>query len=242
MDSTDERHVQLSLGLYLLGALDATERVAVERHLAGCAACRAESEELAGVAAAMALLSPEEGRQIAEEFGPRPPPPPASGRPGPARPPGRPTGSTRPARSRPRRRTVGLLGIGGLALVVLVSAGIFVGLAVGPAGPATGPRPQVAISLAATADTTTGATLSVVAVGDPTGVTVRATVSGLPAGTRYQLYLVTSDGTSRVVATWAGSGAPRQVTGDAPVAVADLSFFTVARADGTPVVTAAVPR
>jgi predicted anti-sigma-YlaC factor YlaD len=39
----------LSLGVYLLGALDAGERADVEAHLATCETCRAELEELAGL-------------------------------------------------------------------------------------------------------------------------------------------------------------------------------------------------
>jgi hypothetical protein len=39
----------LSLGVYLLGALDASERAEVDAHLATCETCRAELEELAGL-------------------------------------------------------------------------------------------------------------------------------------------------------------------------------------------------
>jgi anti-sigma factor RsiW len=39
----------LSLGVYLLGALDAGERAEVEAHLATCETCRAELDELAGL-------------------------------------------------------------------------------------------------------------------------------------------------------------------------------------------------
>lgn len=306
MDSTDEPHVRLSLGLYLLGAVDADERATIERHLAGCDACRAESEELAATVAAVALIPEDDRQAIAAEFGiPRPPagsadssatpgeappevataslgspPPPvasaaapevstvASEAPGaPEEPATVPTGaagddptaagrvrsaapatrpasrrerSVRPGRSRPRRRTRGLVGIGSLVLVVLVSAGIFVGVAVG--GRHTDPPRHVAISLAATAATTTGATLSAVAVSHGDGITVRAAVGGLHPGTRYQLVVVAADGDSHVVATWTASGQAREITGEAPVAVSELAFFTVARGDGTPVVSAAVPR
>ncbi|HEY3505722.1 MAG TPA: zf-HC2 domain-containing protein [Actinocatenispora sp.] len=305
MDSTDEPHVRLSLGLYLLGAVDAAERATIERHLAGCDACRAESEELAGTVAAVALIPDEDRQAIAAEFGiPRPPaappevstaslgspPPPLDASAAPAgsplappevstappaasevpaapeesatapaaagdgptgagrvrsaapatRPASRRPRSVRPGRSRPRRRTRGLVGIGSLVLVVLVSAGIFVGVAV--SGRHTDPQRHVAISLAATAATTTGATLSAVAVSHGDGITVRAAVGGLRPGTRYQLVVVAADGDSHVVATWTASGQAREVTGEAPVAVSELAFFTVARADGTPVVSAAVPR
>jgi len=42
-------------GAYVLGALDKAERAAFEDHLAGCAACREEVDELLGVAQALPL-------------------------------------------------------------------------------------------------------------------------------------------------------------------------------------------
>lgn len=47
-----------SAAAYALGALDAEERVAFERHLASCAACRAEVVELREAAAMMAYAAP----------------------------------------------------------------------------------------------------------------------------------------------------------------------------------------
>lgn len=280
MDSTDESHVQLSLGLYVLGALDATERAAVERHLAACADCRAESTELADTVAAVALLPESDTRAIIDEFGIRPriadptdspgttpaPPPPvaqdsadpdagpgsASGtrrRPGSTRPPapagggrGPGTRSGRAERywSRLRTPSRGVLGIGSLVIVVLVSAGVFLGLVTDHRG--TGPEARVSVTLAATADAPAGATLSAVAVGRDDGVTVRATVRGLRPGVRYQLYVVTANGTTHRAASWVGSAGTREVTGQVPVALTEVSFFTVARSDGTPVVSAAVPK
>lgn len=53
-----DRHDDLreSLGAYVLGHLDADEAAAVERHLAECADCRAEYDEIAPAAAALADL------------------------------------------------------------------------------------------------------------------------------------------------------------------------------------------
>lgn len=47
-------------GAYVLGALDADERAAFEAHLAGCAACRAATAEVAGLPALLATV-PREG-------------------------------------------------------------------------------------------------------------------------------------------------------------------------------------
>lgn len=53
--SCDE--IRLSLGLYTLGALDPEEIPLVEAHLAECAACRAERDELAGLPALLSRVS-----------------------------------------------------------------------------------------------------------------------------------------------------------------------------------------
>jgi anti-sigma factor RsiW len=45
---------RISLGVYVLGALEPAERAAVDAHLAGCEACRAE---LAGIEELPALLA-----------------------------------------------------------------------------------------------------------------------------------------------------------------------------------------
>ncbi|WP_433349863.1 zf-HC2 domain-containing protein [Micromonospora sp. CA-111912] len=258
-----------SLGMYLLGSLNPQERDEVERHLAVCPACLAESDELGEVVAVLALISEEDRRGIVEEFGaPRlpardaaaatsgaatsEPAPPAADRPvsdaasrtrtragtGP----GRPSSASRPG-TRRSVRARRLVGIAGPVLVVLISAGLFVGLAAGGEDGDSGRTAPADVTLAATAAADMdGATLSVVAVGHDGAVTVRATVTKLKPGTRYQLYAVTTDGNTHLVAGWVGSDTVPEVTGEAPVDVGALSFFAVTRADGTPVVSAYVSR
>jgi hypothetical protein len=128
-----------------------------------------------------------------------------------------------------------LLGIGALAVVVVLSVGVVLGsLLGGSAG--SGPT---SITLAATAaDEASGATLSVSVSSQRAGVAVRASVSGLVEGGRYELYAVDRAGRTFVVSTWIGSSGVREVTGSAPVVLDDLTFFTVTRGDGTPVVSA----
>ncbi|GAB2442782.1 hypothetical protein GCM10027187_00780 [Streptosporangium sandarakinum] len=53
----------MSLGVYALGALEPEERVLVEAHLAECAACRTEAEELGGVAALLGRVAEEDVAQ-----------------------------------------------------------------------------------------------------------------------------------------------------------------------------------
>ncbi|MEU8206998.1 zf-HC2 domain-containing protein [Streptosporangium sp. NPDC049046] len=57
--------VRISLGVYTLGALEPDERVLVEAHLAECAECRAELEELAGVATFLGRVSEGDVAQVA---------------------------------------------------------------------------------------------------------------------------------------------------------------------------------
>ncbi|GLX10248.1 zf-HC2 domain-containing protein [Microbispora sp. NBRC 16548] len=52
--------VRISLGAYVLGALDAEETAEVEAHLENCAACRAELAELSGLPPLLARVSAED--------------------------------------------------------------------------------------------------------------------------------------------------------------------------------------
>ncbi|MGC5009151.1 anti-sigma factor family protein [Streptosporangium sp. DT93] len=61
--------VRMSLGVYALGALEPDEQVLVEAHLAGCARCRAELEELAGVATFLGKVSQDDVAQVASPPG-----------------------------------------------------------------------------------------------------------------------------------------------------------------------------
>ncbi len=247
MAEVAEPHIRESLGLYVLGALADDESDRVEQHLLGCPVCQRELDDLSEASAALTVLTAEDRRAIVEQFGPSAPGP------GPVRPsaqrtePGTRTDSRRPGDARRsgrrsglpvrlrRRRTRLLLSIGGLAALVVLSIGVVLGSAlVGSNG--TGPT---GITLAATAaDRVSGASLSVSVTGDHGGVTIRATVTGLVEGSRYELYAVDSDGKTWVVSTWIGSSGVRELTGSLPVPVSRLSFFTVVQGEGTTVVSA----
>ncbi|MFD8531349.1 anti-sigma factor family protein [Streptosporangium canum] len=62
MTTCDE--VRMSLGAYVLGALEPEECVLVEAHLAECAGCQAEFEELTGVATFLGRVSEEDVAQV----------------------------------------------------------------------------------------------------------------------------------------------------------------------------------
>jgi hypothetical protein len=63
-----DEHVQLGLGLYVLGALSVHEAAEIEGHLARCASCRDECDQLAEVRAFLALADEDAGA-IIDEFG-----------------------------------------------------------------------------------------------------------------------------------------------------------------------------
>lgn len=64
-----------ALGAYVLGALDLDEHQQVRAHLADCAQCRAEYDQLAGVPSLLATVTPEQAEQVAADLaGDRPVP------------------------------------------------------------------------------------------------------------------------------------------------------------------------
>ena len=66
---SDDVHVREELGLYLLGELKGDERDRVERHLARCADCCIEADELGAEVEPLALVTPQYVRDLIAEFG-----------------------------------------------------------------------------------------------------------------------------------------------------------------------------
>jgi hypothetical protein len=59
-DTMDCPQARISLGVYVLGALEPAERAAVDAHLATCARCRAEHAEIEDLPALLASLSTDD--------------------------------------------------------------------------------------------------------------------------------------------------------------------------------------
>jgi len=57
---------RISLGVYVLGAIDPAERAMVDAHLETCQECRDELDGLAGLPALLAMVSTEEALQLGE--------------------------------------------------------------------------------------------------------------------------------------------------------------------------------
>jgi anti-sigma factor RsiW len=60
------KRIRMLLGVFVLGGLRGQEESMVSAHLAGCARCQAECDELAEVPALLDLLTPEEAAQAGQ--------------------------------------------------------------------------------------------------------------------------------------------------------------------------------
>jgi predicted anti-sigma-YlaC factor YlaD len=58
------RQIRLDLGVYLLGAIGAADRSAVDAHLAWCAACRDELAELAGLPGLLSRVTADDADSL----------------------------------------------------------------------------------------------------------------------------------------------------------------------------------
>ena len=68
-------HVREALGVYVLGAIDPTERALVDQHLAVCRECRDELAGLADLPALLGRVIPGEAERAAGISPPAAPPP-----------------------------------------------------------------------------------------------------------------------------------------------------------------------
>jgi Putative zinc-finger len=207
MDCSEAR---LSLGVYVLGAIDPAERALVDSHLAGCRECRDELAGLAGLPALLARVGTEEALALAATDG--------SGAPGAlsAGEAGEVTGEGKAqsrellgkaldlaaARRRRRRWREAVLGA---AAALIIAVGVFGGLRLA-SGPAKSPQATAATDWGPALgqwETATGGaqgmdgTVMYRPMGWGTQLTVK--VTGIPVGTMCQLWILGS-GNRRVLA------------------------------------------
>jgi len=166
-----------SLGPYLLGAVDARERAAVEAHLAVCATCRATADELRPVSVLLGrlhvddLAPPEPSPRLLERL----------------------LAAQATAR---RRRRVGVM----MAAAALVAAVGVAGGVVGAGGPAQEPTVRtVAVAAAETAD---GITATAWLTPNATGTGIRLRLDGVPGGEWCSLVVRDRDGRTQTAASW----------------------------------------
>jgi predicted anti-sigma-YlaC factor YlaD len=197
MDCSEAR---LSLGVYVLGAIDPAERGLVDSHLTSCRDCRDELAGLAGLPALLARVAPEEAIALAETDGP------TLAEDEESAPPRQLLGTvldlTKARRRRRRWTEVGL----SAAAALIIAAGVFGGLRLS-SSPAQGGQSGLPVGTAAGPwETTTGQTADMTAtvmyrpMGWGTQLAVK--VSGIPIGTSCELWVIGADGSRTLAGGW----------------------------------------
>ncbi len=222
-DCTDAR---LSLGVYVLGAIDPAERALVDAHLLTCRDCRDELAGLAGLPALLARVNPDEisrfraddtVRTVTDD-----------------RPPGELIGTVLDLAEARRRRTRWRF-LAAAAAVVAIAGGLFGGLS------SIGTTRTVVVPFSAqaghsgpwetvqTANHVTGATGSVSYSQRSWGTTFQVLVDHIPVGTTCQLWVVHPDGTRTQVAAWTTARDEGKVwyPGSMPSSAESISSFQI---------------
>lgn len=220
--------IRPALGVYILGAISPADRSTVDRHLAGCADCRAELTGLAALPGRLGSVPAADvtslgGRDAAEGAGRR------------ERPPDVPlqTLLARTARIRKRLRWRRLAVAA--AAVLIVGGGAVAGSRVLYA-PATRPAAS-AVPWAATvtgSDPQTGMSATVRYLRQPWGLALQVQVSGISAGTRCELQVIDARGQDVSAGSWtvAAGYARAWYPASSPFPPADVRGFEITTARG----------
>lgn len=214
-------HDHTSLAAYALRALDPVEARAVDAHLAGCAACRAELHALSELEAALGEVPPEafldgppEGGDLLLQRTLRR------------------VRTERVRADRPRRLLVAA-GVVGLLAATLVG-GTLLGRATAPAPQAVGPSPGVSAPAArifAASDPATGASMTVALTPANGWVRVHVKAEGIRAGQQCRLEVVDKRGNVQQAGSWlvspTGAKQGTMLDGSALVAPADVASVDV---------------
>jgi hypothetical protein len=194
---------RVSLGVYVLGAIDPAERALVEAHLTTCRDCRDELAGLAALPALLARVTTEEAIALAASDGP-PPAGQGGGRDAPPELLATVIDLTAARRRRRRWRDASL----GVAAALIVAVGAFAGLYAG-ASPGSSPAASgvnytgQANGPWRTATTSAGgmsASVSYRSMG--WGTQLAAKVSGIPIGTSCQLWVIGPGGRRTLAGGW----------------------------------------
>lgn len=213
---------------YVLGALSAADRGEYERHLDGCALCRAAVAELAPTAGLLSRLSPERARAI-DGTGPEPRAVPAAPAPSLR---GR---IVRTARRR-RRRAVGLwLGAAAAALLVIAVPSVVALTTPSDAGGTVYALDDVAgAPLEASVKLTSvewGTRIDLVC--EYTGEVLDAPPGGWP----YALAVTDDTGATTMLSTWrAGPGSTTELSAGTDVSASRIDSIEIRTVDGDRVV------
>lgn len=208
-----------ALGAFVLGQLDDEERRDVEQHLATCADCRLELDEISPLVAALRTVDPDDVHPVGIV-----PPAELDAR----------IRSALPAAPHGLRRWAPLTGA---VLAAAAAAAVVTTIVVSdePAGPTVIAVPRVTSAQ--------GVTASAGLVNHTWGLEIKLKTAGLPAGERFEMWIVGRDGIPREAGGFLGVTPGVTITCDmsSSILLRDAASFRVLDAAGTEVISAALP-
>lgn len=250
----DHQVLRERLGAYVLDGLDAAERDALDAHLAGCPACRAELAAIAPLAGPLRAVDPDRIagpttesteltdaagaapptgfdailRRVREESGEAPPPQPSPPRPPsppPSAPPSAPVVPLEPRRRAGWAGRTGLLVAAGAVVVALAGGAAGYGLGVRSA---EGPREPVSVQALVP-----GVEADAATVGHTWGVEVVLTARGFDPGRTYLVAVTDREGRAVAAGAFVGTGGTEMVCRlNSPVLPQDATGFVVTTGQG----------
>jgi anti-sigma factor RsiW len=218
----DCAEARMSLGVYVLGAIDPAERALVDAHLATCKDCRDELAGLAGIPALLARVNPDEVSRISADD--------AVGPVTAEQPPEELLGTVRDLAEARRRRNRWRY-LSAAAAVVLIAAGLFGGLKAATSStqvvvPSAGAGSWETVNGTSQA---TGTSATVAYASELWGNAVQVVVHDIPVGTTCQLWAVHPDGSRTFVSSWTTSPDEGHVwyPGSTPSSAGPISKFEI---------------
>jgi len=221
-DCSDAR---LSLGVYVLGAIDPAERALVDAHLSTCRDCRDELAGLAGLPALLARVNPDEVSRIRADDTIRTSPD--------ERPPTELLGTVLDLAAARRRRNRWRFAAAAAA-VVAIAGGLFAGLSSATSTTRTVVAQQFPTGTGAweTAQTTSkvaGTSATIRYASEHWGNAFEVLVKGIPAGTTCEFWVTNTNGVRTEVAAWTTSKDEGKVwyAGSMPSTDGSISKFEI---------------
>lgn len=235
----DCAQVRVSLGVYVLGAIDPAERALVDSHLTACRDCRDELAGLAGLPALLAKVSAEDAIKLAG----------ADDEPEPeeTEPPAELLGTVLTLTTARRRRRAWRNGVMAAAAAVVVAAGAFAGVHFGTSSPSSGAPNTSAFgssygpggpweTASGLSSAGQGATVMYRQMGWGTELAVK--VVGIPIATNCKLWVLESNGTKMLAASWTTDAAENTLwyPGATGVSATNVHAFQISVGDtSTPI-------